>query len=130
VSTQNIVYSDLDLNMIQHPINRDVSKKYNESAIARSIRNLILTNKYERAFHPELGGGLRELLFEPSTIITLDSIKSHILWLITSQEPRVKNPEVEVELSEDESTFDCTIHFTAINNRTPTTITLYLKRVK
>lgn len=123
-------FSDLDLDFIMHPFNRDISRKINEYAIARSIRNLVLTNNYERAFHPELGGGVRKLLFEPADIVTIDSIKSNIKHLISTSESRVKNVYVDVNLSADEQTFECTVHFTPINNRKPTSITLYLKRVR
>lgn len=123
-------FSDLDLDFTMHPFNRDISKKINEYAIARSIRNLVLTDKYERAFHPEIGGGIRELLFEPADIVTVDSIKTKVKHLIITQEPRVKNVSVSVNLSPDQQTFECTVYFTPINNRQQTSITLYLKRVR
>lgn len=123
-------FSDLDLDFTMHPFNRDIARKYDEYAIGRAIRNLILTNKYERAFRPELGGGVRELLFEPADIVTVSEMQSKIKNLIEFYESRVKDVRVEIELSPDESTFEVTIYFTAINKRTPTTITLYLKRVR
>lgn len=113
-----------------HPFNRDVTKKHNEQAISRAIRNLVLTNRYERAFHPELGGSVRELLFEPADPITINALETRIINLITSQEPRVKDVRVEIAVSEDEQTFECEVFFTAINNREPTSIILYLKRVR
>lgn len=125
-----IVYADLDLDFGYHPLNFDVSMKFNEYAIARSIRNIVQTNRYERAFHPELGGGIRELLFEPADVITADALETRIKLLILDQEPRCKNVSVQVALSKDESAFDCTVYFTAINNTTPTSIVLYLKRVR
>lgn len=113
-----------------HPFNRDVTKKHNEQAISRAIRNLVLTNRYERAFRPELGGSVRELLFEPADPITMSALRTNIISLITSQEPRVKDVDVEITVSEDESAFECEVYFTAINNREPTSIVLYLKRVR
>lgn len=127
---QEIFFSDLDLDFVFHPINRDVARKFNETAIARSIRHLILTNKYERPFNPEVGGDVRSLLFEPADIVTADALQNRITYLIESQESRVKDVSVEVSLLPDESAFECTIYFTAINKRTPTSITLFLKRVR
>lgn len=124
------IFTDLDLDFGMHPFNRDVTKKYNEQAISRSIRNLVLTNKYERAFHPELGGSVRELLFEPADPITINALETRIINLIESQEPRVKDVRVEITVSPDESTFDCEVYFTAINDRQPKQILLYLKRVR
>lgn len=124
------IFTDIDLDFGYHPFNRDVAKKHNEAAISRSIRNLVLTNRYERAFRPELGGSVRELLFEPADPVTANTLETKIRNLIISQEPRVKDVSVEIELSADDSTFECDVYFTPINTRTPTKITLYLKRVR
>ena len=124
------IYADLDLDFDMHPFNRDITKKYDEAAISRSIRNLVLTNKYERPFKPELGGGIRELLFENIDLISVREIEKRIETLITFYEPRVKDVSVEAELLPDDSAFQCSVYFTAINNREPTKITLYLKKVR
>lgn len=124
------VFSDIDLEMGIHPLNRDIVKKYDEAAISRSIQNIINTNKYEKAFNPMYGGNLRALLFEPTSNITKHSLKTTLEFLIRKYEKRVKNVRVDVEVSPDESSFECDVQFTAINNREPTKITLYLKRVR
>ena len=48
----------------------DISKVQGVQAVKRAVRNLILTNTYEKPFHPEIGSGIRELLFEPLSPIT------------------------------------------------------------
>lgn len=124
------IFADLDLDFGMHPFNRDVTKKYDEQAISRSIRNLVLTNLYERAFHPELGGSVRELLFEQADAITVNALETRIVNLIERQEPRVRDVRVEAVLNDSEDGFDCSVFFTAVHMKEPIKITLYLKRVR
>ena len=69
-------WSDLDLNFTRHPVTNDIVRKLDVESIKRSVKNLILTNKYERLFHPEIGSGITSLLFElvsPTTATVLES---------------------------------------------------------
>jgi phage baseplate assembly protein W len=61
-------FSDLDLNFNIHPIKKDINLHKGEMAIINSIKNLVLTNHYERPFRPEIGSNVRRLLFENETI--------------------------------------------------------------
>ena len=63
-------YSDLDLFFAPKGVSKDISKVTDIQAVKRSIRNLVLTNHYEKPFHPEIGSGVRDMLFEPMTPIT------------------------------------------------------------
>ena len=65
----NRIYSDLDLDFNRNTVTNDIPKVEDVNAVKRSVRNLVQTNYYERPFHPELGCGIRELLFEPYTPI-------------------------------------------------------------
>ena len=58
-------FSDLDLNFGMHPVTRDVVLKYDDQAIKAAVKNLVLTQNYERPFHSEIGSQIRGLLFEP-----------------------------------------------------------------
>ena len=60
-------FSDLDLFFVAHPVTGDVSRKLDTDAVKRSVKNIVLTNFYERPFKPSFGGGLRSLLFELNT---------------------------------------------------------------
>ena len=64
------IYSDLDLFFQKKNSNSDVNIIEDVQAVKRSIRNLVLLNTYEKPFHPEIAGGVRELLFENMTPIT------------------------------------------------------------
>ena len=76
LSTNTRTWSDLDLDFTMHPVTKDVSIKRNVEAIKRSVRNLIMTNPFERPFHPEIGSGITGLLFDlvsPTTAAVLQS---------------------------------------------------------
>ena len=63
-------YVDLDLFFGKKSSNSDIQDLTNVKAVKRSIRNLILTNHYEKPFHPEIGSGVRDILFENMTPVT------------------------------------------------------------
>ena len=78
---QSRKFKDIDLDFGRHPVTNDVNTIEDAIAIKRSVRNLIQTNFYERPFHPELGCGVRGLLFEnynPVTSVFLKR-KTHII---------------------------------------------------
>ena len=52
-------YRDLDLDFVPHPVTKDISIKTNDEAVKRSVRNLVLTNAYEKPFHPEISSDVR-----------------------------------------------------------------------
>ena len=72
-STRNAqIFTDINLNLVKHPVTGDIAKLSNVEAVKASVRNLINTNKGERPFHPEIGSNIRKALFEPSVDTTED----------------------------------------------------------
>ena len=90
------VYADFDLNFKPHPLTGDLVMKYDEASIRRSVYNLLMLNRYEKHYKPEISGQIRELLFEPMTQGTAISIRSRIEFVLNQFEPRVKVEEVSV----------------------------------
>jgi len=90
------IYKDLILFFTKHPLTADVSKVTDVQAIKRSVRNLVLTNKGERLFHPEIGGGVKGSLFENFTPIAEIELESAITHVIRRYEPRVMVEKVIV----------------------------------
>ena len=90
-ATTNIVaaYSDLDLNFTIHPVKKDINRYTNEAAVVNSIKNLILTNHYERPFQPDIGSNVRRILFENMDTITATTLQNEIAQTIRNYEPRV-----------------------------------------
>ena len=75
-------YSDLDLFFSKKIVDKDVNKVTDIQAVKRSIRNLVLLNTYEKPFHPEIGSGVRDMLFENMTPLTGTDIAETIFWAI------------------------------------------------
>ena len=83
-------YKDLDLSFTAHPITGDVATKSDSDAVRRAVRNIVMTNYYERPFKPSLGGNIRGLLFELDTDRKLNRAKRRLAEAIEDFEPRVE----------------------------------------
>lgn len=123
-------FSDLDLNFTAHPLTGDVARKYDEESIKQAVKNLILTNNYERPFHSEIGSQIRGLLFEPVTPMLNMLLKRAIIDTITNFEPRVRLTDVVVRFSPDNHDVYVSIEYTIVNTTRPIQIDLVLKRTR
>lgn len=123
-------FSDLDLNFTKHPVTKDVVRKFDEEAIKASVKNLVLTQNYERPFHSEIGSQIRGLLFEPATPLLNVMLKRAISDTIINFEPRVRLNEVLVTVSPDNNEVYVSIHFTIINTTRPVSVDLILTRTR
>jgi phage baseplate assembly protein W len=123
-------FKDLDLNFIPHPVRKDVTKHINEFAIINSVKNLILTNHYERPFQPELGSNIRRLLFENVDVIIAARIEREIVETIENFEPRVQVSKVTAIPAPDENSYQIILEFFIVNIPNPVTITFFLERIR
>jgi phage baseplate assembly protein W len=123
-------YSDFDLNFIAHPQTGDLVKVKGINSILQSIKNLVLTNFYEKPFHPEIGSGIRGLLFEPSSNSVASQIEDAIEKVIKDYEPRVSIIEIIVEANDDGSNYSVQIEFRVVNQIEPLTVRFFLNRVR
>jgi len=122
-------FTDIDINMSLHPQSGDLVLKYDINSIKRSIKNLILTNQYERPFKPSLGINLSAMLFELSTMGT-DAIvlEQDIITLINNFEPRANVTDVIAEL--EGNSLNVTIYLTISNDPRPQELNITLERVR
>ena len=90
-------FKNLSASFQTSPLSNDLIALKNESAIARSVRNLVLTIQGERPFQPVLGTGVSRLLFENMDKLTASAIRSEIRNTIENYEPRVEINEILVE---------------------------------
>ena len=111
-------YVDLDLFFGKKSSNSDVQDLTNIKAVKRSVRNLILMNHYEKPFHPEIGSGVRELLFENMTPVTAIILAKKIEDVIINFEPRARLVGVRAEPILDRNTYEVTIEFYVVNQPT------------
>lgn len=105
------VYKDLDLFFGKRSATKDISKVNGIQAIKRSVRNLILTNIYEKPFHPEIGSGIRDLLFEPLSPITAFVLSQKVEDVIENFEPRARLVGVRANPDLDRNSYEITIEF-------------------
>ena len=108
-------YRDLDLFFTKKSVNKDVNILTNIGAVKRSVRNLILLNFYEKPFHPEIGCGIRGLLFEPAGPLTSIAISQAATDVLANYEPRANVLGIDVKPDLDRNAYDMTVNFTVIN---------------
>jgi len=123
-------YKDLDLNFAIHPIRKDINVYKAEYAVINSVKNLILTNHYERPFQPEIGSNIRRLLFENVDVILAAQIEREIEETINNFEPRVQVSTVTATPDVDENGYKVILEFFVINNPDPITIKFFLERIR
>lgn len=123
-------YSDLDLTFTKHPVKKDIVLSIDDQAVIRSVRNLVLTNHYERPFHPEIGSNVRKMLFEPISPLTANYLQREIEDTITNFEPRVKLQQVIVQIQPDANYYSAIISFFINNQVQPITMNLTLQRLR
>ena len=104
-------FKDISMSFKVSPLTFDLIANKNETAIARSIRNLILTAPGERPFNPELGSQVSRLLFNPMDDITTDSLREQISNTINNFEPRVEINTVEVTPEYDNNGYNVLISY-------------------
>jgi len=124
-------YTDLDLFFSKKISDSDISKVTDIQAVKRSVRNLILLNHYEKPFHPEIGSGVRDILFEPMTAITAVILNRKIEDTINNFEPRAKLISVRSIPDLDRNAYNVSIEFFVVN--TPTELvdlTVMLERLR
>ena len=104
-------FKDVSMSFKVSPLTYDLIANKNETAIARSIRNLILTTPGERPFNPELGSQVSQLLFEPIDDITTQALKEQIENTVNNFEPRVRLRQVIVKPNFDADEYDISIRY-------------------
>lgn len=123
-------FKDLDLNFTAHPVTGDVTRKYDEEAIKRSIRNLLMTNNYERPFHSDIGSQIRAMLFEPVSPMMAASMKRIITNTIETYEPRAVLNDVSVSISQDNNAAYVSVVFTIVNTFSPVKLDVIIERTR
>ena len=124
------VYSDVPNSFVQSPVNGDLTRVVNEQAIKQSIRNLLLTDKGERPFQPNLGSDIKALLFENVTPVSLKVAESHIRDFISIHEKRCNVIGCTVSSDIDSNAVEITILFSVINRSDTIEFNIILDRVR
>ena len=134
-SRTTFVYRDISLYFTPNPVSGDVTQITDVQDIKRSVRNLVLTNRWDRPFHPEIASRVRESLFEMFTPVTINIIRNAIEDVLRIYEPRVDVTEIAVEDPDfnymDQNTLPIKIFFTLKNApETLENVNVVLERIR
>ena len=124
------IYKDLDLDFGRNTVTNDVNKLTDVEAVKRSVRNLINTNHFERPFHPEIGGNIRALLFEPMTPLTALNLQRKVEEVLSNFEPRAKITQIIADPDIDRNVYRLEIRFYVIGIQNPITVETFLERLR
>ena len=130
-SNQSVrTFKDLNLDFARNTVTNDVVKIEDVEAIKRSVRNLVNTNFYERPFHPELGCGVRDMLFENYTPMTGIFMRRKIEEVLSNYEPRASLSSIQVNEQMDRNAIDVVVNFYVLNLPNPVSVTTTLQRIR
>jgi len=121
-------YKDLDLFFTAHPITGDVATKSDSDAVRRAVRNIVLTNYYERPFKPSLGGNVRGLLFELDTDRQVRRARKQMAKAIMIFEPRVE--DVRCTFRVEDNSLDVSVYYSIKNGLNNQEIQFTVNRVR
>ena len=113
-------FKDISLSFVPHPVTKDLPVLKNESAIRRSVRNIVETIPTEKFFDSDFGSDVYKSLFDFVDFGTASIIQDQIRTSISNFEPRVNNIIVEVNPQPDDNSFECTVIFDIIGQEFPT----------
>jgi phage baseplate assembly protein W len=123
------LYSDIDMNFSIHPLYNDVLPIYDLDSIKQNLKNLLLTNQYDRLFQPEIYSNIASLLFEPADGFTEISLQTNIERIIDLYEPRISAYDVEVTDDSDSNAYRVFIKF-QVSYNLDSEIVIYLTRIR
>jgi phage baseplate assembly protein W len=128
MATLQKIYSDIDFSFTKKPVVGDISLSYDAQAVIRSIRNILLTKRYEKVFNPDFGSNIDSLLFENISNVSASALEREISFAIKNYEPRAILDNVVVSPFEDKNAYSVTLTFYLENATQPTTVTVFLER--
>lgn len=124
-------YSDFSTAFSRNPVQDDLVRITEFSAVKRSVRNLVLTNKYERLLDPAIGANIQSLLFEPLTSTSAVLLRDAIKLTLKSYEPRAIINQITVQPDYDNNRYFIQIVFSLkTNQQNSTRVELFLDRIR
>ena len=123
-------WRDFDASFDKNPVTNDLVINTDEKAVKEAVKNIVLTNFYERPFRPRLGSNIRNLLFEPMVPMTFVLIKKQIEVALNNYEPRIDLEEVQVRGNPDKNAIEVSIRFRIQDFVTSTSVGITLRRTR
>ena len=129
ISSRTVNYLDVDLTFNKRP-SGDIYKKKDAAAVKQSIKNLLLTDFYEKPFQPFFGANLRAMLFELADEDTEEEVEENIRNAINKYEPRAEILTITVNVLPDQNDMRVSVYFKIINTQETVTFTTNLSRLR
>ena len=104
-------WRDLDLSLKIHPIRKDIIPLKDDVAIKNAVKNLLISNFFERPFQDDLGANLRGLLFEPAGFITEIQLRDNIRTVLNKYEPRVRVTNIDITDLSQQNAYKIIVNF-------------------
>lgn len=129
ISSRTVDYLDIDLTFNKRP-SGDIYKKRDAAAVKQSIKNLLLSNHYEKPFEPFYGANLTALLFELADDQTESEVRDNIISSIEEYEPRVRIVDIGVRVLPDQNDMRVSVQFRVVSTDEIVTFTTNLARLR
>lgn len=107
-------FKDISMTFQSSPLNQDLIGIKNETAIARAVKNLVLTSRGEKFFNSSFGTKISETLFENIDTITASVIRDEVSYVLRAYEPRIELMNVDVRPNFDDNEFNVTVQYKII----------------
>jgi phage baseplate assembly protein W len=124
------VYKDIPLSFIAHPITGNIKALENREAVKQSVKNIVLTNFYERPYKPFFGGDILSQLFENVDSMVEYNLAKNIRVSLENYEPRAIIDDIIIDEDQDNNTLNATIIFRLKNDINPVSLSVLLERVR
>lgn len=129
VGTRQKLFKDIDITFLVKDTG-EIFKKTDAAAVKQAVKNLVLTNHFEKPFNAKFGGNIQGLLFELADDETGEQVRETIIAAINEHEPRAKVISVDVNSQPDFNSIEATITFRVISSGEIVTFTTILKRLR
>ncbi len=123
-------FSDLDLSLKIHPIRKDIIPLKDDAAVKNAVKNLLISNFYERPFQDDLGANLRGLLFEPVGVITNIELRDNIRFVLEKYEPRIVTTNIDIVDIVDTNSYRILVNFRIKQNNQNDVVEIVLRRLR
>ena len=129
IGSRTKVYKDIDLTFAAKP-SGEIFKKTDAAAVKQAVKNLMLTNHFEKPFQPRFGANLRDLLFDLADDESEEDIEERCLNAINVFEPRAEALNVTAIANPDRNSISVTVEFKIINTEELVKFTSTLARLR
>lgn len=123
-------WSDLDLSLKIHPIRKDIIPLRDDAAIKNAVKNLLISNFFERPFQDDLGANLRGLLYEPADVITEIELRDNIREVLTKYEPRISVTNIVIRDNSQANEYGITVNFNIKEYDSADSVEIVLRRLR